>query len=840
MIIKRIELTNWGPHKSLKADLLANVVGVIGGNGRGKSNFLQAIDYGLNGNLNKQNKELYIYNFGKEDGATKATVKIEFSKNGQDGEITRTISKSGSTRKLIWEGREYKSDAEVSAQMTKIMGADKAAMANAIFIKQGCLAALVKGTPAERLSIFQKLMNLSFLDSRYNDLHNKIEKLKSGITDYRPALDVLVTQLKATKDSIQSLQGSIREDPSESIAHLDATIELTNKVESSRNSVAVARGKLFNATEHYKKLCAESELGAEDDIASLITSIDDTLRTYDIYVTTKAEVCETTRTVADLKNTLTELKKQIQSQEAVVLSADAVEELRKKKKELYDVWCVVSKKEDLTEKQARLQNEITQLKKDVLAAEAKLKEVNATTNITSLDSLIDSRASDITALRLRKEFLESGTTHGGTCPVCGAGMRAMSDEDIRNWLTEVTSQLAEATTQFEKLRKMRKTMLNTITEAEHTVHIHKTLLIRKVKELSDTEESLKQLPTSEDKTLDGILKELNTIEDTINNNAEQTSVLMSYKSKLAVYSKTFAATKRKLQQQEECLKAASEQVDDTVNKDELLAKRRTAELLLRNLTEAKAAINSAKKLVSTFTDMEQVSVVLLEDSPGPNYIANKFFNGTIPGKDSLLELKAKLQEELEAYMVDNATLTSLKTSFIELTKKQQELNEKIKAEEGRLQLISDLETVGRITNKNGLPLAYMNSIFDHITGMVQEMLAKMGANFTVIKDDERPCTFRFIRTDDTTGYAMPQEMLSGGQAIRLSLALLIACQQLILPEVGLLVLDEPSSHMDAEGVDSLKELFLQMTSIFHSSETQLITVDHNPSLIAALEKVIQL
>jgi DNA repair exonuclease SbcCD ATPase subunit len=124
--------------------------------------------------------------------------------------------------------------------------------------------------------------------------------------------------------------------------------------------------------------------------------------------------------------------------------------------------------------------------------------------------------------------------------------------------------------------------------------------------------------------------------------------------------------------------------------------------------------------------------------------------------------------------------------------------------------------------------------------MVQEMLSKMGANFTVIKDDERPCTFRFIRTDDNSGYSMPQEMLSGGQAIRLSLALLIACQQLILPEVGLLVLDEPSSHMDAEGVDSLKELFLQMTSIFHSSETQLITVDHNPSLVAALEKVIQL
>jgi DNA repair exonuclease SbcCD ATPase subunit len=199
-----------------------------------------------------------------------------------------------------------------------------------------------------------------------------------------------------------------------------------------------------------------------------------------------------------------------------------------------------------------------------------------------------------------------------------------------------------------------------------------------------------------------------------------------------------------------------------------------------------------------------------------------------------------LEDRDNKYRTTQATLSSLYSSMAQLLQHRQELTEKMEAESARLQLIEDLETVGRMTNKNGLPLAYMNSVFDHITDMVQEMLSKMGANFTVIKDDERPCTFRFIRTDDNSGYSMPQEMLSGGQAIRLSLALLIACQQLILPEVGLLVLDEPSSHMDAEGVDSLKELFLQMTSIFHSSETQLITVDHNPSLVAALEKVIHL
>jgi energy-coupling factor transporter ATP-binding protein EcfA2 len=87
---------------------------------------------------------------------------------------------------------------------------------------------------------------------------------------------------------------------------------------------------------------------------------------------------------------------------------------------------------------------------------------------------------------------------------------------------------------------------------------------------------------------------------------------------------------------------------------------------------------------------------------------------------------------------------------------------------------------------------------------------------------------------------MGQEQLSGGQAIRLSLAMLLACQQIILPEVGLLVLDEPSSHIDKEGVERMRDLFLSLQQVMTNTNMQILVVDHNDRLATAFETTVVL
>ena len=166
--------------------------------------------------------------------------------------------------------------------------------------------------------------------------------------------------------------------------------------------------------------------------------------------------------------------------------------------------------------------------------------------------------------------------------------------------------------------------------------------------------------------------------------------------------------------------------------------------------------------------------------------------------------------------------------------------DKIAQNEDKQRLIDDLTVVKQLLMRNGVPLAFMNDVFTKITGMVQEMLQCMGANFSVLPDPDRPCSFVFVRTDNDSQFEMMQEQLSGGQAIRLALALLLSCQQVILPEVGLLVLDEPSSHIDSEGVENMRDLFLSMQSILRNSDMQVVMVDHNEKLMVAFDKMIQI
>lgn len=836
MIIKRIELTNWGPHKSLKADLLANVVGVIGGNGRGKSNFLQAIDYGLNGNLNKQNKECYIYNFGKEDGATKATVKIEFSKNGQDGEITRSITKSGSTRKLIWEGKEYKSDAEVSAQMAKIMGADKAAMANAIFIKQGCLAELVKGTPAERMAIFQKLMNLSFLDSRYNDLHNRIEKLKKGITDYRPSLDLVASMLKSVKDQIDTIKSNPVEDPTEDIAAMRYALSQLDRLETASGSVSAARGKLITATASLQDTLQNFSLPQSGDdalqyIETRTRDLGNLLQTHNLYKATKNSLAWSSSNVEELTKQLLQLQTDIEHSSKAILDQECIAALSAEQAQVSGAIRKHERKAELLRQLETQTEALERAQKELAEAEQAYAQLTANNDvIDSLQRTLDTHTAELNILELKRTYLQSDVV-GEICPVCGNHMVAMSAEDREKAIAEVNKTISATETLIAHCRngiaKEHAARSAAQDKVYATTYNHKVALRLQV----TTNESLEEY-SELDSSVEELRAVLSAITDKLNAHTVASTAVQSKKHSLESVKKNLSTElSRKTDLEQRMEKYASVELS---NEEIVSAEKELSHLSIvrENVLTATAGVTAAKNMLENFmADKIAMEKELEEDE--------KLQITLEQHPDLALDLR-DLEVQVDTYKTQQATLHSLREQLDKLAHDRAELVEKMQAEEERLKLIDDLETVAKITNKNGLPLAYMNSVFEHITGMVQDMLSKMGANFTVIKDETRPCTFRFIRTDDNTGYSMPQEMLSGGQAIRLSLALLIACQQLILPEVGLLVLDEPSSHMDAEGVDSLKELFLQMTSIFHSSETQLITVDHNPALIAALEKVIQL
>lgn len=206
---------------------------------------------------------------------------------------------------------------------------------------------------------------------------------------------------------------------------------------------------------------------------------------------------------------------------------------------------------------------------------------------------------------------------------------------------------------------------------------------------------------------------------------------------------------------------------------------------------------------------------------------------------SKVEELAERFAELEKQRANlRGQMEAVKAAMRKLEETCADLEERKKENDDLETAIEDLKAVKQLISKNGLPLQYAKDVFGKVSSKVQDTLAEMGANFIVEPDPERGMTFRFKRLDNE--YKMPQESLSGGQAIRLALAQLLASQQLILPEVGLLVLDEPTSHLDAEGVESLRDLFLNLAQVCRNADTQLIVVDHNEALMPAFEKTVRL
>ena len=131
MIIKELQLRRFGRHEALDCQTNAPVIGLSGENGVGKSTVMEAIKFAITGETT-DNLDSYVKNC-KGNGS----VLVRFTKNGREGSIFRQIG-STAKRALEWDGKTIKGAKEVDAIMAEIFGADKKAIANAVFARGSC------------------------------------------------------------------------------------------------------------------------------------------------------------------------------------------------------------------------------------------------------------------------------------------------------------------------------------------------------------------------------------------------------------------------------------------------------------------------------------------------------------------------------------------------------------------------------------------------------------------------------------------------------------------------------------------------------------------------------
>lgn len=858
MKIKKLEITNWGPHKKRTFEFDSNIVGIIGANGRGKSNLLQAIDYALTGNLNKQKQEKYIRDYGQPGGASSASVYLLFEKDGKECEITRTITATGSRRKLVWDGSEWTKAADVDAVMETILGADKASLAQAVFVKQGELARIVKGTPAERQTIFQKLMNLGFLESCPDDLSAKIGAIRGSIQDMRPALELAKQDVLDAAEKQKELEHFVQE--AEKLKHsipilegiANTLLEINNTATRLQEAGSVASKAHVNLGLVKAKLQGETieTLNAKFEAATAeLQSIDTLLDTYRKHKVLKERQTEAEAKLAAALNVRNGLPAK---QDIAMQIASVGIQLNTLTTEVNQLQQLAGLVKYVAEAQATYDAEEEALKAREEESK-KLLEVHQSLH----DTKSAEKAQLLVQISQAKARLLAISSPATLCPICGTPLTldtlllpGESAEEAKVRLQRDSNELDAQLQQKEaELSNIEHGILAAKQKASpERINLFKITLDTAIKQRNELDPEGRFSPDvlqakqaelnaaiSKKGQLDSTLQHIATADVAV---TQATSAVEAGRQALAQLNINPADL---MAVDEAALSARRDQlIKEQFDIRSLTTEYHNARTAAKDASTNVAMLNAKREqlMASACQQWEAAErdpqVVECWCSVDPEEQADRMV------WESVCSVISALRESSTEAAQGAAMYGQLELDKHNKQRRVIELQQAVDANEEKLKLIDDLNIVKSMVARTGVPLAFMNDVFHKLVGLVQEMLARMESNFTVMADPDHACSFLFSRTDDSSGFVMGQEQLSGGQAIRLSLAMLLACQQIILPEVGLLVLDEPSSHIDKEGVERMRDLFLSLQQVMSNTNMQILVVDHNDRLATAFETTVVL
>lgn len=206
--------------------------------------------------------------------------------------------------------------------------------------------------------------------------------------------------------------------------------------------------------------------------------------------------------------------------------------------------------------------------------------------------------------------------------------------------------------------------------------------------------------------------------------------------------------------------------------------------------------------------------------------------------------ESKLKLELEARQAERnqalGELKKAKENFKALNIKFVEIQARMTGNEAKLKVVEELRQMKDILSRKGLPRTYVSHKFDKLASLTATNLAILNADFTVSKDADNFLSFLFERYDGKDHVVLPMDRLSGGQKVRLCIAFLLAVQQELVPDIGFQTFDEPSTHLDEEGVERLCAMFKSLQSLLRCVNHQVWICDHNPLLEESFNTTLRL
>lgn len=829
--IKNIKLKDFGRHTNLDQSCDGFVIGLTGPNGRGKSTVLQAIQLGLTGTIDHPDPlHAFIRRCQGDKSPKSASVEVAFEADGKQGTITRKITRTTNSRELVWEGLDapVTSEKRVTEVLFEILGVDKKAVNSTVFIRQGEMTNMF-GRDTDRRDFYMRLLMLGHM-----------EKIADVVDNYRKQISDTVQDLSAVKDEAEAAYN----EASEQFTALDN--ELRGMYDPGNDLVMLRR--LVRA---YDELTAADQ-ALQDSQAALVAvlagrserSLSDAVTANEAAVAALAAL-QAAHGAAVLK--LLNAERALQA----ARNANAVfVELDQRALALQNNPPVTTENPsgyllELRQLAEKLQRRV-ELESQLPAAEnaaalAVARWQKATADYTTVTQAGDALSQRIRPLKadvaLRKNLLkELAGCQTANCPVCGSAATS-------------TDYLSQAISAIEAELQPLEQELAANTSAAAAASVEMAAATTAEREASGKVELMRAelgrlrgallLVQSEAELQAAIAAQTELVVQWQAATQSHAAAQQAYDAALAATAGLQRITDQAMLGLEADVEAAK--VFEPLPTDFAAQQAAAAEALQTSRQEmqrvrdrnAQSLAHRARQQLAA-SALQQISEELTRDFP--MLLQALLTHGTLTLVSAMTELEALTRQQQE-YNVVAGKCQAAKEALRRADARVNEIELKMAEQAHRRKLVDDLSSVRDAFKPGGAPIEYLDYKFGQIARMAADYLAESQADFMVTASPDAPLAFDFVRLDRPDEVWMPQNRLSGGQKVRLAVATLRAIHALVMPNVGLLVLDEPTTHLDDEARRSMAEM---LKRIGDEGTLQMIVCDHSPELVDAFSDTIEL
>ena len=900
MILEEVYMENVLSHRETKLKFEPGITVIVGPNGAGKTGIIDAITYALFSihSRDPRRKEPLI-RLGASRAYIRVSFKLGSRRYIVERIINRAGASDArlyevygqNNRRLIAHGVK-----NVELEIRRLTGVDASLARFSMVARQGEID-LILYDKNKRIDMLNTLLGLNTIEKAYERIKlllKEIEKRRELINNDIDHLKNEVQRLKKEVEVKPELQSQLAE-----VTHrLLEKKQLLSDLEEKLQQLRILRDEyisLKNKREMLEKELArvENEIReVEDKLKEVENRINAIIEEYGLpeEIKSRMEIAKKVRGLLERKSMIerelanhvekkekleNDLVKFVQEYGGGVEEIKELEELANKRRLLYDQLTRLSNRiaeyETARKRLKDLDREINRLRQEKERAVLRIVDIVEKAlnrrNIALkdpqrlLDALRQLEAKSKSVLeKLERDFdrlnneigaigsqldevskqLELLTRASGHCPLCGrpldAEHRMKLIKQLRARKLELEAQLSKLVEKKEKIKSDIE-FARSVFEGSSNARSRVEEMISYVRAL---DEKLRLVEQEKQELQNKLLELLAAVKeyDTLRNEIErieerikQLERLQELVTKIKVEEERIDELKEELASIEQELREAltGYSLDEIVHVvenigeferviseyDRLTIERKQLERHLTNLRS---------KYEQVLMDLEEVTSKLRSLESSKEEFENVDRRVKEVGKEieKLIREQAMLEERLKKVEEDERRLQDYERQIEEKRKMLVKIN----------RAYSDLKRIQKVLEPNGLPKLIRLKAKKIIEMLMQQFVMRFGIDALGVELDSEYNVYLLTRDGKKS-----VTMLSGGERIALALAFRLAIARALGGKLSVLVLDEPTVHLDEERRRELVEVLRQGHRLLGIS--QMIVVTHDRELEEAADVVVE-